>query len=619
MTTLTQSSLTGLPLDVFLDSLLPLLPLHDLLSLAATCHALHTLIHSTQSIWRSRVEAEFRFPAGATGRLDGFQTLYRKLSKPQVWVWGQFRNSRMGLDRHERLIERVLIGFDQVPTPLRLEAVESKALVDLQAGGWSFHGLSVDGHIWCWGTMDAASSNWNVRLNSLVYACQEQRERPERLEVDGLPTFRSISCGRQHVLALADDGQLYEWYSWKRIARLVSTPWKALTQISAGWNLSGALTKSGEVHIWKEASRTEVEDGLNGMNTQEEDNAVLFELDSADRVIKTPNLPDQVIRIALGEDFIICLTESAKVYKLDLSLPSASIHSPASAAENFRPVMRAAFLDGRRAWEYLQNFSEPDNLDRFLSKALPDHVQDQNYRPKITHISAQYRSFVSYSVAAEGNGNSFVFMGTKESGAKDDPVVIPGLQKRGVIQVSLGDHHFLALLSNGQVLSWGSYSAGALGLGHPQHPHRPLFGSPPQDASDYRQGIPNPTALQSFSGTDGCWEGDEVMTRRYVFSITAAGWHSGCLAFGLDEGEDLDQGLDVILEVEGSNSRKEEVSRPVLNPNGRVRFRIGYPGRFMRGRGRGVLDHHGFAQTSQAHGAMNHEEAETGGGETNVD
>lgn len=175
-------------------------------------------------------------------------------------------------------------------------------------------------------------------------------------------------------------------------------------------------------------------------------------------------------------------------------------------------------------------------------------------------------------------------------------------------RVCLGDYHFLALLSNGQVLSWGSYSAGALGLGHPNHPHQRLLERPTQsdpssqnEEHDVHGDRTTPTALQSFSGTEGDWEtSGQKISRRYVFAITAAGWHSGCLAFGLDEDVDEDVGLGVLKqEVKDSPSQSRGSN---LNPNGRLRFRIGYAGRFMGiGRGRGnlpghaVLDTHGYA------------------------
>lgn len=143
---------------------------------------------------------------------------------------------------------------------------------------------------------------------------------------------------------------------------------------------------------------------------------------------------------AAGEDFLICLTEVGKVYKLNLSIPTQA-HHHSSIQTSDRESIRASFLDQSRTWELLPNFSEPDQLDKYLSKALANHVPDPRVRPKITHISAQYRSFVSYSVSTEGHQGSLVFMGRHDSGPTDEPEVIPGLQKRGVIQLSVTSDH----------------------------------------------------------------------------------------------------------------------------------------------------------------------------------
>lgn len=146
---------------------------------------------------------------------------------------------------------------------------------------------------------------------------------------------------------------------------------------------------------------------------------------------------------ATGEDFIICLTDTGKVYKLDLSLPNLATLPPhlqqeptISDDERFRSIMHASFLDQSRTWIYLPKFCEPGPLNGSLSTALPNYTPNPKNDPRITHISAQFRSFVSYSVTTESNGDSFVFLGKKDSGIEDEPEVIPELQKRGVIQLS---------------------------------------------------------------------------------------------------------------------------------------------------------------------------------------
>lgn len=153
---------SSLPLDLLIDYIFVLLPTKDLIALSCTCRLLHSTIHQTELIWKRKIALDYRFPTGSTGRITGFKTLYRKLRKPQVWVWGQNMNNRLGLNAEDEanLLDAVLSRHTEIPTPLRLRKAESIRIVDLQAGGWSFHGLDVDGNIWRWGTLNG-SNNWN--------------------------------------------------------------------------------------------------------------------------------------------------------------------------------------------------------------------------------------------------------------------------------------------------------------------------------------------------------------------------------------------------------------------------------------------------------------------------
>ena len=57
-----------------------------------------------------------------------------------------------------------------------------------------------------------------------------------------------------------------------------------------------------------------------------------------------------------------------------------------------------------------------------------------------------------------------VLLGRYWYGSQSSPTVIPELQNRSVISVVAGEDHFGALTSSGELLTWGEYSEGALGL-----------------------------------------------------------------------------------------------------------------------------------------------------------
>lgn len=132
-------------------------------------------------------------------------------------------------------------------------------------------------------------------------------------------------------------------------------------------------------------------------------------------------------------------------------------------------------------------------------------------------------------------GSSVVLLGddTTDSERSAAPKVIPELQNRNVISVVLGDYHYCALTSNGEVFSWGKYSKGALGLGSPSSDRHPAprfrFNMAPILQIPTEQPRPRdadvPTRV-SFDHEDGVRD-------RYVFAVAAAGWHCGALVIDL--------------------------------------------------------------------------------------
>ncbi|KAH9462243.1 hypothetical protein MJO28_002971 [Puccinia striiformis f. sp. tritici] len=644
-----MASTTGfnsLPLDLLIDSILVLLSTRDLIALSLSCRSLHSTIHETELIWKRKITKDYRFPTGSTGRITGFKTLYRKLRKPQVWVWGQNMNDRLGLngDDESDLLGSVLSHYTEVPTPLRLRKAESIGIIDLQAGGWSFHGLDVDGNTWRWGTLNG-SDGWNPPPHR--YSPRPSEVEPVMLQIRNLPKFKAISAGRSHACGISDEGKIYEWHSWSRVAKFISAPWEhqigseidsdqEVTQICASWDFSALLSADGTVYFWREPTVLEIAQALDSQfNGANEDLTVdtVYDLDCKDRILRCPDLPevgeekDQITKIACGEEFIICLTTTGKIYKLDISrIPDTEQAGRERILRQlqdhneelrYRESLTQAFRTRDRRWEYLPKFSEPDQLREALSEALPSSSSNTvHIHPKITHISAQYRTFVAYSVDQNASPdqeiskkNSFVFFGKKHTTEIDGPEILPTLQNRGVIQVTLGDYHYAALLSNGQILSWGSYSEGALGLGNSSNPHRKLHPNEPstiiesgEDRAEeerYEQGTQIPTPVQTFTGTDH-YLADRVqdtskVARRYVFSVTAAGWHTGCLAFSLEDHEDHDYGLSVLVKnleskqvppiptstgsgSEATQNRSSWLDSPLFN-----RIRIGFPGRFLQG------------------------------------
>jgi hypothetical protein len=79
--------LTDIPVEVFLDNLLPFASARDVLSFGST-NKLFAAICADETFWRRRCHEDFNFTSQETARQSGWKTLYRGLNHPRIFVWG---------------------------------------------------------------------------------------------------------------------------------------------------------------------------------------------------------------------------------------------------------------------------------------------------------------------------------------------------------------------------------------------------------------------------------------------------------------------------------------------------------------------------------------------------
>lgn len=101
--------------------------------------------------------------------------------------------------------------------------------------------------------------------------------------------------------------------------------------------------------------------------------------------------------------------------------------------------------------------------------------------------------------------------------------------------MTLGDYHFGAVTSTGQLLTWGAYSKGALGLGDPLE--LPL-GAPggyrtPEEVEDARTNwwIEPPRVNEPVEVN---FDRGKNRGRRRCVAASASGWHTGALVNGFE-------------------------------------------------------------------------------------
>jgi len=411
-------------------------------------------------------------------------------------------------------------------------------------------------------------------------------------------------------MALDSKNQVWTFINWGRPFRLdtpmldCTSPETTPIQAESGWSFCSILTQSGDVFVfWPfigEIGRRCHEENI-AMDERGDCQAypttdyripcVAWPL-RADplRIPPIPELPElshtgssqdersktTLIKIAAFDNHLVGLTNKGHVLKFgDLSNENS--------------------FDRRTRWQYLANFSElskvaahPAFQDKNPGSTVPTSLQ-------ITHITAHFETFVAYSTGS----SSITLMGGIHTDEETQPKIIPELQNRSVISIVLGDYHYGALTADGQLLTWGEYSHGALGLGMPTDlPLRAPGGySTEAQLIQSRRSqwgplepprVPSPS-LVHFN------HGPSPGGRRFCFAATASGWHMGALVVCLEPEKEVYDTSTAADEEEialprfglpsGSRNQPALPSDPAAFGLGGRIFRIGYAG---RGRGRGT-------------------------------
>ncbi|KAI0358132.1 RCC1/BLIP-II [Trametes cingulata] len=624
-----RASLADLPVELFLDGIFPYLPVQDLLHLGSTNRFFNNLTND-EAYWHRRIQEDFNFSGSDTARKTGWKFLYKRLSHPQLYVWGEKSQSRLGLTDPPKTAVR-----DGVPYPVRLD-IPGVRIVSLVAGGMSFHAIDSRGDIYVWGVLNGET----YALRSDGFAEPGQRaDTPMRLNLPA--KFRSLSCGRLHTTGLDAASQVWTFTSWGRPFRLSSSlldkssPETTPVQVESGWTFSAILTESGDVLIYWPYGGTMkniIDQKTEELNTienpqlhiaakarvSENDPRVIpcywWVMHGADPV-RLPQIPAHTLPelrgTGLARDQLEGETKLIKIAGMDNCIVGLT---------NKGHVLRYDSLAGEDSyqqgqWEYLPYFSDIHKLQEHAVYRAVDGSESPRLTPPetmhITHISASFQTFFAYSTGP----SSVVLMGkaTADSPSTYLPTVIPELQNRSVISVVLGDYHYGALTGTGQLLTWGAFSKGALGLGDPT---RIPVGQPGGYADEeerrtsvhMRWGVMRPPPDVRVPTEVRFDYGERKKREKYCFAAAALGWHTGALVIDLDPEEDddsADEGIDMpgAFPVDDAPGPADETPHEgtvhiMPFPHGRGlggasrAFRIGFAGRGMNrgglGRGSGI-------------------------------
>jgi SCF-associated factor 1 len=80
-------SMLDIPVEVFLDNLLPWLTVYSLLSLGCTNRFFASLC-ADDTFWKRKLLSDFNFSGIGTARTSGWKFIYKGLRNPRLFVWG---------------------------------------------------------------------------------------------------------------------------------------------------------------------------------------------------------------------------------------------------------------------------------------------------------------------------------------------------------------------------------------------------------------------------------------------------------------------------------------------------------------------------------------------------
>lgn len=374
-----------------------------------------------------------------------------------IWAWGANTHGQLGTGTTTASL--VPVQVQNLPSALTVTAIAA-------GDGFSLALLS-DGSVRTWGRADKGQLGHDSDLFSTTPV------QP----VDLGSGVTAIAAGVDHVLARKSDGSVWGWGSnfagelggLVPAAQFVPQIILGLTDaavIDAGAARSGAVLTDGSVVLWgspADANLGPASLGYRALRVQVRDvktAAAIYAGGNDAAVVRTSKRAYLFGANADGQLGIGSLDPVAAPSRLS-SWPDAwGANSPAYA---FGAAHTLALVDGKVYAAGGNTFGQLGDGTLFAS-TVPTPIATPG--AAIVRVSAGSH----HSLALRGDGTVLAWgrndsgqlgLGSSSSSPTLTPTVIPGLA--GVVAVSAGESHSIALKSDGSVWTWGGGSFGQLG------------------------------------------------------------------------------------------------------------------------------------------------------------
>lgn len=452
----TNHSLLDLPVELLLE-ILHNLDVRSFLDVTATCKGLRSPAFTQDSTyWSNAIRSTFRVPNQPVARNDGlrWQKLYKRMStQSRVYTWGADEEGSLGQNLDPPTVRRGARVFQKrsySPQQMqftKLSAQSSGQVADVQCGGWSTTLLEVGGSLRTWGIIDGQDFQQRgyPPPNGAALQYPTGFPHPSTRQAGTLDVsttaIKQLSVGRAHILGLSDSGRIWSWTDAKRPAVHVTFMLHDVVErgnagghglvkkVVAGWSKSAALIEGSGIVVWEP-----VRASINATDFQ--DSALVLQSAVVPHTGASPTDVasfGRVVNFVVLEQTVVFNTDSGRVFAAEMlwSADECRVTDPVE----LRPESEES-EDGAFATDVQGSFHNFAIFTR--SGAVLTCKQDRVMR--LLRDETPSTALVS---------------------------LIPALQRRDVIQLAFGDHHFHALHANGTITSFGTepQSCGALGLG----------------------------------------------------------------------------------------------------------------------------------------------------------
>ena len=380
-----------------------------------------------------------------------------------VWAWGYNNSGQLGDNS----------------TTNRTTPVQVTGLTDVMAiAAGNEHSLALksDGTVWAWGNSNSGRLGAGTLSSTTV---------PVKVSITADVT--AIAAGAEHSLAIKSDGTVWAWgyngsgrlgqdnaiYGYRNTPTQVQGGLSGVTAIAAGSNHSMALKSDGTLWGWGDNSSGKLGDGIITSRYL----PAQVQGGTTDAIAVAAG---GTYTMAVGSDGSVWIWGSNYNSQLGTGL-SSSAATPIQVMNGFSALAKlsssashnVALKSDNTVWTWGDNGNGQLGDGTNNPKGSPALVS--GLTGEMTAVSAGYNHTLALksdgTVWAWGN-NNYGQLGNNSTTSSLTPIQVTGLT--GVSAVSAGSQFSLALKSDGSVWAWGANTVGQLGDGSTTRRNTPV-------------------------------------------------------------------------------------------------------------------------------------------------